>query len=555
MKNSNTSPELESQHIFEKLNALESRLSRLEAKLKYIRLPENYEREQEEDIGDFKIKRPTDTKIESSLVEYGLSWLSTIIYIFGVIFLMLYIRNIGYPLLASFTGYIAAIGLFVFTYLFRYSLSHIVKFLNTSGLLIVYIVTLRLHYFSTEPIITNMGASLLLISLSLGIIVWYAIKCKAEFLGFLSILLILVTGIISDATNITLGFALASAGLSLFYFVKYAWKRQLISAIFLVYLTHLIWLLGNPILGHTMKIVGSHQNNIIFLFVYGLIFSSTVLISRKDKISDNVLGLITILNAMNFSLLILLLTFTFYKENYTGIYASIALLCLAFSVFLKYKTDRLFAPAFYACFGFMALSVFIYGFAGLPDTYYWLALQSLIVVSMALWFRSKLIVVVNTLLFGIILLIYLTSSSPANSINFVFAIVALLTARILNWKKDRLTLKTEIYRNTYLILAFFIVLYALSQAFPTQYVTFSWTGAAIIYLVLSVVLKNIKYRWMALMTLVFTGGHLLFVDMAQMDMGYKVVAFLVFAVISIGLTIYYTKWIKRKTSSEEKSDS
>ena len=52
------------------------------------------------------------------------------------------------------------------------------------------------------------------------------------------------------------------------------------------------------------------------------------------------------------------------------------------------------------------------------------------------------------------------------------------------------------------------------------------------------------------MTLVFTGGHLLFVDMAKMDTGYKVIAFLVFAAITIGLTLYYTKWIKKKSSPE-----
>ncbi len=95
-----------------------------------------------------------------------------------------------------------------------------------------------------------------------------------------------------------------------------------------------------------------------------------------------------------------------------------------------------------------------------------------------------------------------------------------------------------------------MVLYGLSHAFPTHYVTLAWTGVAILYLILSIALKNIKYRWMAFMTLLFTGGHLLFVDMAKMDAGYKVIAFLVFAAITIGLTLYYTKRIKKKSSPE-----
>jgi len=548
MNDSKKKNELNSQEIIEKLNSLESRMSRIEAKLKYFSPRGVYEREGSDEDDDFKLKKPESSAIESNLVEYGLSWLSTIVFIFGIIFLMSYIRNIGYPVMATITGYLAALAIFLFTYLFRNSFSHIVTFLNTSGLLLLYIVTLRLHYFSPQPIIPDTGIALILLSVTLGAQTWYAIKRRSEFLAFLSILLILISGIINDSTYIILSSVAVAAALSLWYFVRFNWWRQLIVTIFLVYITHMIWILGNPFMGHTMKFVTSHQYNIIFLFIYGLIFSSTILVSKKDKISENVLGFISILNAINFSVLILLIIFLFYKENYTGIFASIALLCLIFSIYLKYKSEQSFAPAFYACFGFMAMSVSIYGFSGLPDTYYWLALESLIVVSMALWFRSKLIVVVNTLLYIIILLIYLISSPSVDGINFAFAIIALLTARILNWKKDRLTLKTEIYRNIYLIVAFFIVLYGLNHAIPTQYVTLSWTGVAILYLLLSVLLKNIKYRWMSFMTLVFTGGHLLFVDMAKMDMGYKVIAFLFFAAITIGLTLYYTNWIKKKSS-------
>ena len=550
MNESSNSDTFSNELIIEKLNALESRIKRIELKLRYVSPGASFENADDEEDQEIKLKKPEESVIESNLVEYGLSWLSTIVFIFGIIFLMSYIRINGYPLLAALTGYMAASGLFIFTYLLRNSLSHISKFLNTCGLLLVYIITLRLHFFSPEPIINSTILALILLSISLGLIVWYAIMRKSELLAFLSILLVLISGVISDSTYITLSFITISAGLSLFYFVKFSWVRQLVVAIFLVYLTHLTWLLGNPFMGNPLKIVESHQYNIIFLFLYGLIFSSTIVVSEKTKSSDNVLGFVTILNAINFSLLILLLTIVFYKDNYSGIFISIAAMCLIFSVALKYKGERLFAPAFYACFGFMALSVSIYGFANLPDSYYWLALQSLIVLSMALWFRSKIIVVVNTILYIVILSIYLISSPSSDSINFIFVIVALASARILNWKKERLTLKTEIYRNVYLIVTFIMVLYGLSHAVPTQYVTLSWTGVAIIFLALSIGLKNIKYRWMGFMTLLFTGGHLLFVDMAKMDTGYKVIAFLVFAAITIGLTLYYTKWIKKKSSPE-----
>jgi len=551
MKDSDKPDKLDNQQLTERLLALESRISRIEARLRHYSPREALRGEESEEEYEFTIRKPKGSVFESNLVEYGLSWLSTIVFILGIIFLMSYVRNNGYPVLASFTGYLAVTAIFVFTYLFRNSFSHISAFLNTSALLLLYIVTLRLHFFSPQPLISASGTGLLLLGLAWAAQTWYAIRKRSEFLGFISILLLLISGIIIDSTYITLTSVALAAALSLVFFIRFSWWRQLIAAVFLVYVTHLIWLSGNPFMGHALKFVTAHQYNIAFLFVYGLIFSSTVLVSKKNTISENVLGFISVLNAMNFSVLILLISLLFYKENYTGIFASITVLCVAYSILLKYRTQQSFAPAFYACIGFMAMSVSIYGFANLPDSYYWLAIESLLVVSMALWFRSRLIVVANTLLFIIILLVYLINSPSVDGINFVFAIVALLTARILNWKKDRLTLKTEIYRNIYLMVVFFIVLYGLSHAVPTQYVTLSWTGAAILYLLLSVLLKNNKYRWMSFMTLIFTGGHLLFVDMAKMDMGYRVIAFLFFAAITIGLTLYYTKWIKKKSSSGE----
>ena len=166
---------------------------------------------------------------------------------------------------------------------------------------------------------------------------------------------------------------------------------------------------------------------------------------------------------------------------------------------------------------------------------------------MALWFRSQIIVIANSFLFVSILLIYLTTSMSVDSINFAFAITAFATARILNWKKERLTLKTEIFRNVYLLIVFFMVLYSLSHALPSQYVTLAWTAAAIVFFILSILLKRIKYRWMSILTIVVTGGHLFFIDLAQMEIGYRVVAFLVFAVISLGVSLYYTKRIHKST--------
>ena len=94
MSEANNPDPSSNQQIIDKLNALESRIKSIESHLRYISPRFGYEREEEEEYSEIRIKKPTDSAIESNLVEYGLTWLSTIVFIFGIIFLMAYIRSI-----------------------------------------------------------------------------------------------------------------------------------------------------------------------------------------------------------------------------------------------------------------------------------------------------------------------------------------------------------------------------------------------------------------------------------------------------------------------------
>ena len=89
----------------------------------------------------------------------------------------------------------------------------------------------------------------------------------------------------------------------------------MIFSVFLVYSTHVIWLLSNPIMGHPMQAVEVHQFNMLYLMAYGIIFSITILLSKKGEISDNVLASITIINALNFTFLLALVVLIFFQED------------------------------------------------------------------------------------------------------------------------------------------------------------------------------------------------------------------------------------------------
>ena len=387
---------------------------------------------------------------------------------------------------------------------------------------------------------------IILLFIIIALQLYHALKINSQLQATLAILFCVAAAIFSDSAYITFGILTLVSFTTLVLFNNRLWWKIQIFSIFAVYFTHLMWLFGNPIMGHDFGIVQEPQNNIYFLLGYAIIFILSIFIP-KDKLESNTsLISITIWNALWFSLLMLVIIPSYYIDDYISIFMGIAVFCLAFAIALKIKAVRMFAPATYACFGFMGMSIAIYGFAGLPNAYFLLVLQSFLVVSMALWFRSKIIVVANAFLFIFILLAYFITSESIDSVNFALAFTALATARILNWKQERLTLRGEVYRNMYLLVGCFMVLYSLNQVLPSYYVTLAWTATAFVFFIFSIILKKIKYRYLSILTIVITAGHLFFIDLGQMEIGYRVIAFIAFAVISLGLSLYYTKRIRKK---------
>jgi hypothetical protein len=547
MAGSSENRETTHDELLNKYDSLEKRISLIEAKLGAADSPVHKKVEEAE----IDIPAINESDLEVRIGSHGLAWLGNIVMVFGIMFLMTYAQNLGYTYMSSIIGYILAGGIFLVASKIGKSLSYLDFMLNFSGYVLAFYITLRLHFLIPEPIIGQLGLGLALILILLALLIAYAIRKKSEFLAAMAVIFLVVTALVSDTTHITLPLLTAAAATSAFLFLKKEWINLFLSSLFLVYFSHLLWLLGNPLLGNPLGVVEAHQNNLYYLFAYAGIYASVALLPKKESIPERFYLSTVIWNAILFLVLILMVVLAFFEENYAGIFAAITIICLAYSIILFIRGIREFIPALFAVFGFMAMSVSVYGYTGLPNAHLLLALQSLLVVSIALWYRSKIIVIVNTLLYLMILLIYLIAFPSVDIINIVFAIVALGSARILNWKKERLTLKTDGLRNLYLFEAFFMVLYSLQQVVPEQFITLSWTLAAALYLVMSIILRNIKYRWMAIFTFIATAIYLFIVDLANLQIGYKILAFLFLAAISLAASIYYAKKLRKKSEIEK----
>jgi hypothetical protein len=541
MSNIENESSLNQESLLKRIQLLEKRLVKVESllQLEWVGDKGNQPIEIEEDA--FTV----DTA-ESHIIEYGLAWLGGVVFFFGIVFLMAYIASLGPIGLSRIVAYIATVLLFGISYFLRKSFPILKNVLIVCCSILFFYITTRLYFFTADPIVTQKGVVIAMMFIIIGVQLYHALQKKSEIRAALAISFLIATAIFSDSTYVTLSILLITAITTLLLFNHKIWWKLHIYSIFMVYIAHLLWLLGNPFMGHDFGIVQSPQGSLFFLLSYALVYVLSVFIPKERFESNSPLISITIWNALAFSCIMLVTIPSFYNESYIIIFSGIAFFCLIFSVILKKISLRNFAPATYACFGFMAMSIAIYGYAGLPNSYFLLALQSFLVVSMALWFRSKIIVVANAFLFLFILIAYLATSESIDSINVSLAFTALATARILNLQKERLTLKAEIYRNIYLLIGCFMVLFSLNQILPSNYVTLAWTATAFGFFLLSILLHNIKYRYLSILTIVVTAGHLFFIDLGQMEIGYRVIAFIVFAVISLGLSIYYTKRIRKK---------
>lgn len=539
----------EIEKIERRLQSIEHRLGRLEAAMNLRKAETPVSSEKPPSIihlsPETDIQDDEDKGLESRIGRFGLAWLGNIVLIVGIAFLTQYLMNTGSRFISVLLGYLAAGSIFFLSEYLKKSNVHLAFIFKMNAQVLLFYITLRLHFFSASPVLANKTLSLFLLLALITLQVYQAIRHDSQVFGSLAVLFALTTALIADGTHITLPLVTLTCILTFWFFYRFRWEPLVLVTIILSYISYFMWLFGNPLMGHQLQMITEPHFGVVYLFCIGACFSLMSLFRKQDRSADDFLIGVTIVNGVLFTLLLILVTLRFYHTSYVNLFAVITVCCLIYSTILKKTSDWNFASAFYALYGFMAMSISLYGLFGFPAVYVLLSVQSLLVVSMALWFRNKLMVIMNSLLFALILIIYLFSSKPVDSVNFSFAFVPLISARVINWKRARLQLETDLMRNLYLTEGFVMVMYALYNAVPHQFITLSWTMAALLYFLLSFILKNVKYRYMALGTMICAAFYLFLVDLARIEIIYRVLALLFLAAISIGISIYYTNRVKK----------
>jgi hypothetical protein len=531
----------------ETLRRLEARISRIETYLQLGPLPEaKIHEEIEAPIATPQAsEEEKEAALELKIGEFWLARVGIVALLVGTAFFIAYPLEVLPPLVHSFIGYLAMAGLFAASRFWRTTYPFLSRILFGGGLLLLYYATLRLHFFTDHPLLTHKPTALILLLTVVAGHFYFARQRRSEFLTGVAVFLGYLTALVADVTHFTLLLVVITAAVSIYFLTPHGFKTVGLLSVVLAYWAHLLWLLGNPLLGHPLQAVATHQYNLVYLFLYAAIFALPNLLREENSLADATKILLPLLNGAGFNAMGFLVTITFFTGERAILFFLISACFLAVAILNWALRNNRYATSFYACFGYLAFSAAIFSRFTSPQYLIWLGWQSLLVISTAIWFRSQIVVVANTFIYLSIFLAYIISSDSTTAVNASYALVALLSARLLNWKTERLALKTDLMRNAYLASAFVIIPYGLYHAVPKNYVSLAWLGAAVFYFVMSLLLKNKKYRWMAILTILLTVIYVFVVDLARLEAGYRILSFLALGLVLLAISLLYARAHKK----------
>ena len=535
------SEDVSTREIIKYLNKLENRISNIENRLRIFSGEEStIETPGSENSNETLAKEKNEDQLELRIGQFWLAKVGIVVLIIGFAFLLT-LPYENFPLgIPSFIGFLLAGSLALLSRYGKNNFPYICSYLTGGAFVLLYFATLRLHFFSLTSIFGNIFFEIILLLIISAITLAYSIKKRSVYFSALSLTFAFATAIVSDNSFFLFFVTAFLSALVIYLKIKFQWQNLVIYGIVLAFFTHLLWFLNNPVIGKTFQLVSSPDINVLFLLLYASIFLFGNYMGEKTSEDYNTI----ISNALSivFSYgLFLLITFIQYSSVIGFYHLTASIIFLMFSVLYWTKFKSKYSTFILAMTGYLALSVAIIIQFELPNFFIWLCWQSLLVLSTSVWFRSRFIVTANFIIYLLIIIAYLVYEGKINAVSISYGVVALLSARILNWKKDKLELKTEYMRNFYLLIALLIIPYALYNVLPPEFVGLSWLAVAIIYYALSIILKNKKYRWMALLTLLLTVVYVFILGISSSSSTYKIVSFLILGIVLILLSIIYSR--------------
>jgi hypothetical protein len=494
--------------------------------------------------------RDDDDSLELTIGEYWFAKIGILAFILGMFFLLTQPLDNYPPLLPIAVGYLVSFSLIIIPEIWLKSFKYISGFLVGGGAALLYLTTLRLHFFGVEPVVSSRFFLVILLLIVGGFASWVAFRRQSVYLIALAELFFMMTALVTEIPLLIFILLTFTSVSVVVLSLKFSSSNLMVFGIIFTFLTHCFWFINNPLLGHDLQITTGFNYNLIFLLAYLAIYgigSLTLIKGRKRELDELFM---TIMNASLGYGLFLLISIMSGVQNLGIVHLGAFVILMALAILFWTRERSKYGSFIYAMSAYAALSSAIIASYSEPAFYILLCWQSIVVISTALWFRSKFIIVANTFIFAGLLVTYLLNVSSVGIEGVSFGLAALVSARILNWQKTRLELTTDNIRLAYLIMAFFILPYVLFEVLPSSFVGLSWAGLALLYYLMSKLLNNKKYRMMAVSTLILTSLYLAAFGITSDDITYKIISFLAVSIILLIISVMYTRMRTNQKTKE-----
>ena len=523
----------------EDMRRLEARVARIEA---YLRLGEP---------AKAAAAPPTAAEKPDEDLEYriGQEWFAKVgIAALGVgVAFTLCLPYPGLPPAApSLFGYALAAGLFALARFCPRPFEPVSAPIRATAMALLYLASLRLCYFGERHALgADSAGGGLLLTLTACANLAVALRRRSTWLVGLALFTGYATAIAVGTPGAGMGLVALFSIAAVAAAVSLGRPAPIMIAMPLAYATYAVWALNNPFLGRPVQAIAVTPWAPGVLLVCLVAFSVGLRRSTRGDRENIMANAGVFLNALAGYAVYLLHTFACHDARLVAFQLAASAALLGLAILHSNEKDGI-GSFICAMTGFAALSFAIIKATQPPDVFVWLSVQSVVVVATAIWLRSRFIVVANFVIYLAILACYVAVAERERGISLGFGVVALVTARLLGWKQKRLELKTEFMRNAYLVVAFLVFPYALFHLVPGAWVSLAWVGAALLYYLLSAILHNPKYRWMAHATLVLTALYLVIVGISRLEPLFRNLSFLVLGAAFLIVSLVFTRLRSRR---------
>ncbi len=532
---------------------LEARISTLEEKLKILESYVNFHASMYEKYKAQALESKSDKlRIDDQLeFQIGSNWFAKFgLLVIGVALLfILFFPYAGVnPVIPDSIAYVTVFAIMFILKLKSDWFGSLSNYILGGCILMLYIITLYMGHNTNHVHIHSQALEFILLTAvsTLGFV--NSFRLNSKVLMIISLSLGYFTAIIEPDPMLRFLLVTGLNVLQFMIFKKYNWLSLFIISVNLSFICHFLWFLNNPQLGNDFLLQSAPESNLLFLLINSVIFASTLLL-RRDK-EENPELIVTSLNYLT-GTFVLFMMISLLKFNATSFVWQMLLTLSYFYVAIIYwvKERSTYVTFFAAILAYLSLSTAILSAVPQPHSFIFLAWQSLLVISTALWFRSQIIVSANFFIFLLIFIVYMVVQGNVASVSLSFGIVALLSARIMNFQKNRLQLQTEMMRNAYLGSAFFILPWAMYHIVSPAWVIVSWISIALLYFGLSRLLSNVKYRWMGIGTMMVTVIYIFIIGIQNPDPFLRIASFLILGLSLLGISVMYNKNIYKSNDS------